>query len=60
MILLETQSYEDIEELPDEELPEEIRTEIHPKKFENLAVSQPQSPFFRTASAWVLISNADI
>jgi hypothetical protein len=55
MTLLENQSYERIEELP-----EERRRERQLRKFENLAVDQPESPFFKTALAWVIISNSDI
>jgi hypothetical protein len=55
MTLLENNSYERVEELP-----EERRRERHWRKFENLAVSQAESPFFKTAAAWVIISNSDI
>jgi hypothetical protein len=55
MTLLENNSYERLEELP-----EERRREKQWRKFENLAVNQPESPFFKTASAWAIISNSDI
>jgi hypothetical protein len=55
MTLLENQSYERIEELP-----EERRRERQLRKFENLAVNQAESPFFKTALAWAIISNSDI
>jgi len=55
MTLLEHESYERIEELP-----EERRRERHLRKFENLAINQAESPFFKTASAWVIVSNSDI
>ncbi|HMK93785.1 MAG TPA: hypothetical protein VK536_00140 [Candidatus Limnocylindrales bacterium] len=55
MTLLENNSYERMEELP-----EQRRREKQLKKFENLAVNQPQSPFFKTASAWAIIANSDI
>ena len=55
MTLLENNSYERIEELP-----EERRRERDLRKLENLAVNQPLSPFFKMAAAWVIISNSDI
>jgi hypothetical protein len=55
MTLLKIESYERVEELP-----EERRRERNPRKFENLAVNQAESPFFKTAVAWTIISNADI
>jgi hypothetical protein len=55
MTLLENQSYERVEELP-----EERRREKQWRKFENLAISQAESPFFKTAQAWAIVSNSDI
>jgi len=55
MTLLENESYVRIEELP-----EERRSERHWRKFEHLAINQAESPFFKTASAWVIISNSEI
>ena len=55
MTLLENNSYERIEELP-----EERRRERNLRKFENLTANQPESPFFKTALAWAIISNSDI
>ena len=55
MTLLENNSYERVEELP-----EERRRERNLRKFENLAVNQAESPFFKTALAWTIISNSDI
>jgi len=55
MTLLENNSYERVEELP-----EERRRERNLRKFENLAVEQAKSPFFKTALAWAIISNSDI
>ena len=55
MAILENESYERIEELP-----EERRREKNQRKIENLAINQPGSPFFKMAAAWVIISNSDI
>jgi hypothetical protein len=54
MTLLKNKSYELVEELP------EPRREKQSRKFENLAINQAESPFFKTASAWAIISNSDI
>jgi hypothetical protein len=55
MALLKNESYERIEELP-----EERRREKDQRKLEDLAVHQPESPFFKMATAWAVISNLDI
>jgi hypothetical protein len=55
MTLLRNESYERVEELP-----EERRRERQRRKFEDLAVNQAESPFFKTALAWAIISNSDI
>jgi hypothetical protein len=56
MALLENESYERIEELPEERR----REERDLKKIEDLAVNQPVSPFFKIATAWVIVSNSEI
>jgi len=41
-------------------LPQERRSGRHWRIFEHLAINQAESPFFKTASAWVIISNSGI
>jgi hypothetical protein len=66
MTVLQNNSYERVEELP-----EERRMEKQWEKFEELEVNQPESlllnddlletgEFFKTALAWSIISNSDI
>jgi len=66
MSRLENNSYENVEELP-----EERRMKKQWRKFENREVNQPESlllvddfletsGFFKTALAWEIISNSDI